>query len=143
MSVHHTIRLGLLLAPLLLFALFSTLPVYSERLSVALHGHPFARVVPKETLNILEFVATDNLRSRAIVFSHGRAIGWIYQPMTGLPRFISFSGGPTFDVDDFDPWFDIRLAVAWFWRWYLLPIQAVVLLLWLRNRERRVACPST
>jgi len=58
--------------------------------------------------------------------------------MMGLPRFISFSGKPSFEVGDFDLWFDICLVVAWFWRWYLLPIQAVVLLLWLRNREKRL-----
>jgi hypothetical protein len=124
----------------LLFALLFTLPYCSQRLSLALHGHPFANIVAKERLNAFEFVATDNLRSRAIVFSHGKAIGWIYQPMMGLARFVSFSGTPNFDVNGFDTWFDFCLPVAWFWRWYFLPIQAIVLLLWLRSRRKGIVC---
>jgi hypothetical protein len=101
MSVRRTSRFVLLSTPLLLFALLFTLPLYSERLSLTFHGHPFARIVPKETLNVFEFVAMDHLRARAIVFSHGKAIGWIYQPMSGLPRFIHFSNTPNFDIGDY------------------------------------------
>ena len=140
MSIRRTVRLVPLSAPLLLFALLLTLPYYSERLSLTLHGHPFARIVSKEKLNVFEFVATDNMRSKAIVFSHGKAIGWIYQPMMGLARFVSFSDSPKFELSGFDAWFDLRLPVAWSWRWFLLPLQAVVLLAWLRSREKRVVC---
>ena len=137
MSVRRTFRFVLLSTPLLVFALLFTLPLFAERLSLAFHGHPFARIVPKEGLNVFEFVTVDNLRARAIVFSHGKAIGWIYEPMTGLPRFIHFSNIPNFDIGGFDPWFDICFLLTWFLRWYLLPVQAVVLLLWLRSRGKR------
>jgi hypothetical protein len=140
MSIRRTVGLVSLLVPLVLFALLFTLPYYSQRLSVALHGHPFARIVAKERLNVFEFVATDSLRSKAIVFSHGSAIGWIYQPMMGLARFVSFSGTPDFDVKGFDTCFDLWLPVAWYWRWCFLPLQAIVLLLWLRGRSKRIGC---
>jgi len=104
-----------------------------------MHGRPFARVVPKEKLDVLQFVSTDNLRSRAIVFSRKTAVGWIYQPMSGFARFVPFSGTSNFDdVGNFDPWFDYCLPVAWHWRWWLLLAQAFVLLLWFRFKKRTV-----
>ena len=140
MSIRRTIRFAVLFTPMVLLALVSALPHYSERLSVTFHGYPFARIVQKERLNVFEFVARDNMRSKAVVFWHGKPIGWIYQPMMGLPRFVSFSGPPNVEMGGLDVWFDLRLPVAWLWRWYLVPIQAVVLLVWLRRRAKHLVC---
>lgn len=138
MSIRRTIGFASVMAPLVLFAFLFTLPFYSQRLSLALHGQSFARIVAKERLNVFELVPTDNVRSKAIVFSHGSAIGWIYQPLSGLARFVAFSGTPNFEVNGFDTWFDLWFPLAWFWRWYLLPLQAVAFLLWFRGRKQRV-----
>src|SRR5438477_13081915 len=121
MSPRHTIRFVSLFVPLILFVLLLIAPYYSGRWSLILHGRPFARVVPKEKLNVFQFVSTDNLRSRAIVFSNGTAIGWIYQPMFGFARFVPFSSRPSFqDVGDSHPQFEDFLLIAWSFRWWLL-----------------------
>jgi hypothetical protein len=138
-KLRRATRFLLLFAPLLLFILILTSAYYSARLSLILHGLPFARVVPKENLDVFQFVSTDNMRSRAIVFSGGRAVGWIYQPMAGFARFVAFSRKSSFEeIGDFDPWFDYCLLLGWSWRWWLLEGQIVVLLLWFGLRKKRV-----
>jgi hypothetical protein len=125
MSLRRTIRLVPLFAPLMLFVLLLIAPYCSGRWSLMLHGRPFARVVLKEKLDVFQFVSTDNLRSRAIVFSDGTAVGWICQPMCGFAHFVPFSGRPSFqDVGDFHPGFEDFLLVAWSFRWWLLGAQA-------------------
>jgi hypothetical protein len=140
MSFRRTFRFVALLAPLVLFVLVLTSPYYSARLSLVLHGRPFARVVPKERLDIFTFVSTDSLACRAIVFSKEKAVGRICLPSTGgFASFVPFSDKP--DLEDsaaFDPWFDLPLLIAWSLRWWLLPTQVILLLLWLRMRQRRV-----
>jgi hypothetical protein len=129
-----------LFAPLLIFILVTTSPYYSARLSLILHGHPFAHVVPKEQLNIFQFVKIDNFACRAIVFSDGKAVGWICQSsLGGFPSFVPFSGQPSLeDAQDFNIRFNVPLGMAWMLRWWLFPAQLIVLLFWLRTRERRV-----
>jgi len=138
MSLRRAIRFVPLFLPLMLFILLLSSPNYSVRLSLIMHGRPFARVVPKEKLNVFQFVSTDSLRSRAIVFSDKIAVGWIYQPTGGFAFFVPFSAKPTFEHGDFAPWFDYCLLFAWFWRWWLLAAQVVLLLLWFGFRKRRV-----
>ena len=128
MSLRRTIRFVPLFAPLMLFILLLIAPSYSGRWSLILHGRPFARVVPKEKLDVFQFVSADNLRSRAIVFSDGTAIGWIYQPTLGFARFVPFSDRPSFqDVGDFHPQFEDYLLIAWSFRWWLLTAQVLLL----------------
>jgi hypothetical protein len=142
MSLKGKFRVIALFAPLLLFVLVLTLPYSSTRLSLIVHGHPFARVVPKEKLNIFDFVSTDNSACRAIVFSKEKAIGWICLPLTGgFAQFVPFSGRPDLGMDEaFNDWFQFQalMIIPWIFRWWLLPIQAVILLLWLRSREKRL-----
>jgi hypothetical protein len=139
MSLRPTFRFVALLAPLLLFALVLTSPYYSTRLSLILHGRPFARVVPRERLDIFKFVSMDSFACRAIVFSNEKAVGWICLPSTGgFPSFVPFSDRPNLEnAATFDPWFDLPLLIAWSVRWWLLPVQVVLLLLWLLTRQRR------
>ena len=138
MSLRRTIRFVPLFAPFMLFVLLLIAPHCSGRWSLILHGRPFARVVPKEKLDVFRFVSTDNLRSRAIVFSDGTAVGWIYQPMFGFARFVPFSGKPSFqDVGD-SPGFEDFLLVAWSFRWWLLAAQALLLFFWFRLRKKTV-----
>jgi hypothetical protein len=141
MSLKTRFRFLALFAPSLLFVLALTAPYSSTRLSLVLQGHPFARVVPKEKLNIFEFVSTDSFACRAIVFSRQKAIGWIDLPSTGgFARFIPFSGKPDLGVDGaFSSCFEVLLTMLWVFRWWLLPVQAIILLLWLRSRRRSPA----
>lgn len=140
MSLQSKFRFVALLAPLLLFVLVLTSPYYSARLSLVLHGRPFARVVPKEKLDIFQFVSTDSFACRAIVFSQKKAVGWICLPSNGgFAGFVPFSDKPDLAIGgDLDPWFYFPLIITWSLRWWLLPIQVVILLLWLRMREKRV-----
>ena len=144
MSLRRTFRFAALFAPLLLFALVLTSPHYSARLSLILHGRPFARVVPKERLDVFKFVTMDSFACRGIVFSEERAVGWICLPSTGgFASFVPFSQKPNFEGGlVFDPWFDVPLTISWALRWWLLPAQAIILLLWLRQREKRVQYSS-
>ena len=138
MRVKRHRRLVAILLPTLLLVFLLTSPHSSTRLSLILQGHPFARVLPKQQLNIFDFVETDNFACRAIVFSGNKPIGWICLPSTGgFPGFVPFSERPNFS-DDVGPWylwFDSLLIVAWTFRWWLLTIQAVFLLWWLGTRE--------
>ena len=139
MSLRRTFRSVALFAPLLLFALVLASPYFSARLSLILHGRPFARVVPKDRLDVFKFVSTDSFACRAIVFSNEKAVGWICLPSTGgFASFVPFSDKTNFENGvTFDPGFDLPLTISWAFRWWLLPAQAVVLLLWLRTRQRR------
>lgn len=138
MSLRRTLQFAALFAPLLLFGLALTSPYYSARLSLILHGRPFAHVVPKARLNIFKFVPMDNSACRAIVFSNDKAVGWIFQSSTGgFPWFVPFSNTPNLEGGvGFNSWFDLPLTIGWTFRWWLLPVQTVFLLLWLRQREK-------
>lgn len=127
-----------LLTSLLFLAAVLALPCCSVRLSLILHGHPCATVVPKENLDIFKFVRTDSLACQAIAFSHGHAIGWIMLPSTGgFASFIPFIEKPSLEegLTAF-PSFQFPLMVAWAYRWWLLLIQGVFFALWLRTRRR-------
>jgi len=139
MSSRRAIRLALLFLPLLVFGLAWGIPYYSARLSLMLHGLPFAHVVPKENLDVFQFVKTDSMASRGIVFSGGKAVGWICEPWGSFASYVAFSDQPSFeDIEPYDFWFNVPLLIAWSLRWWLLLIQAVILLWWLRSREKRV-----
>jgi hypothetical protein len=84
-------------------------------------GHPFARIVPKERLDIFQHVPTDNFRCAGIVFSDTQDIGWVYQPMADLARFVPFSGTPSLVVGgSIDPLFDVILLLLYVFRWWWL-----------------------
>jgi hypothetical protein len=135
MSFQRTIRIVLIFAPLLLFPLVLALPHYSARLSLILNGHPFARVVPKEKLDVSQYVQFDDFGFKSVVFSSGKAVGLIDQPFLNLAHFESFPIQENSVDVGFPMWFYALLCIAWFLRWWLLPIQAILLLLWLRQRE--------
>jgi hypothetical protein len=137
MSLRSPIRRIFLFLPLLALVFISALPRSSARLSLLLHGMPFAHVTKDDVFN---YVKMDNMRNAGIVVSEGQAVGWIYQPMFGFARFIRFTGTPALEVsiDDWDLWTEAILPRLWLSRWWLLPIQAVVLLLWLRQREKKL-----
>jgi hypothetical protein len=141
MTIRGLFRFVALLAPLLIFALVLLSPYYSARLSLILHGEPFARVVPKEDLDIFKFVSTDNFACRAIVFSGEKAVGWICLPSTGgFASFVPFSDHPSFKDDDrWLIWFNVPLMIAWALRWWLLGAQGVALLFWIRHVQKREA----
>src|SRR6266853_5894481 len=131
MSFRRIFRFATLLGPLLFFVLALTSPYYSARLSLILHGRPFAHVVSKESLDIFKFVSTDSFACRAIVFSNEKAVGWICLLSTGgFASFVPFSDKR--NLEGGDPWFDVPLLIAWSLCWWLLPAQVVLLLLWLR-----------
>lgn len=137
MRIRRSLWLVFLFVPLLMWLLVVTSPYYSERLSLALHGQPFARVVPKEKLDSFQFVQIDNLRCRAIVFSREKAVGWILQPMFGFARFVPFSATPNFpDIEFPDALSDLVLPVSWSCRLWLLEAQAVFLLWFLVKRRK-------
>jgi hypothetical protein len=74
MSLPRTIRIALIFAPLLVFPLLISLPHCSARLSLLLKGLPFAHVVPKEKLDIFNYVQTDSFANQGVFFSGGKAV---------------------------------------------------------------------
>jgi hypothetical protein len=98
MSVRDFTKIAGLLVPGCLFIAVCALPYYSDRLSLIEEGLPLAHIVAKEKLNIFDYVDTDFMRAQAIVFSHGKPVGWIYAPMFGLPRYVPFLKPRDFDV---------------------------------------------
>ena len=136
MSLPRTIRIALLFAPLLAFPLVFALPYCSARLSLLLHGFPFARAVPKENLDIFRYVQTDGFHIQAVVFSRGKAVGLIVQPL-GSPAYFEPLSEANSGEWRFPLGFLAFVVTARFWGWLLLPAQAIVLLLWVRQRERR------
>jgi len=139
MSLPRSIRIALLLAPLLAFPLVLALPYCSARLSLVLHGLPFARAVPKENLDIFHYVQMDGFHIQAVVFSRGKAVGLIVQPL-GSPAYFEPLSEANSGEWRFPEGFLAFVVTARFWGWLLLPAQAIVLLLWLRRREKRVRC---
>jgi len=132
----------LLCLPLLAFAFVCALPVTSVRLSLISQGHPFAHIVPKSRLNIFDYVPIDNFRNAGIVFADGsdkKAIGWVYQPMSGFARFVPFSTTPpTLSLsDDFDFIFDYVFFLLWVGKWLWLPGSYALILLALSFMRRR------
>jgi hypothetical protein len=66
-------------------------------------------------------------------------VGWICQPSGSFASYEPFSAQPSFDdAGAFDFRFNALLLIAWAVRWWLLLIQFVILLLWLRSAEKRV-----
>ena len=114
------------------------LPNYSARVSLLLHGLPFARVIPKEKVDISRYVQLDGFDKKAVVFSRGKAVGLIVQPLGSPPYFESFRQA------DSAPWnlpsaFIALVVTSRFWGWLLLPAQAIVVLLWRRSRDGQAA----
>ncbi len=129
MPTRRIVRLVALFAPLLVFAVVSALPDYWVRLSLLCHGHPFARVVPKENLDIFKFVSTDNLACRALVFSDHQPLGWVLLPTTGgFPEYVPFSANPNLKdgaLPTLPVCVYIPLTIAWILRWWLLALAIV------------------
>jgi hypothetical protein len=134
--IRRIFRAFLLITPLLLFLLVHTSALYSVQLSLIARGYPTARIVPKDRLDVFKYVSTDNFRSRAIVFADDRAVGWIYQPVSGFARFEPFRGNPSFTLlPGFEPLYDVWLPLAWSFKWWLLAVQGAVLLYFARKTK--------
>ena len=103
-----------------------------------LHGHPFARVVAKEKLDIFQFVQTDSMSYKAVVFSGGKPVGMIDQPIGAIACFEPFPSQTNFWDYGFPTLFNALSIMAWSLRWFLLPVQAVILLFVATPREKRV-----
>jgi hypothetical protein len=139
MASRRTIKRALLFIPLLAFVLADCIPYYSARLSLMLHGLPFARVVPKENRDPFQWVKTDSFASKGIVFSGRQAVGWICQPAGSFASYVPFSAQPSLTrLGNSTFRFNVPLLIAWSARWWLVPVQAITLLLWLRSREKAV-----
>ena len=137
MALPRTIRTILIFVPLLLFLLVLSLPYSSARLSLLAKGFPFAHVVAKDSLNIFQYVHTDGFANRAVVFSNGKAVGLIVEPLGAFAYFEPFAlHANSGDTAIHDSWLNSLLLVTWSLRWFLLPIQAILVLLWLRRRNR-------
>ena len=138
MSTLRTTRFALLFMPLMLLLLALVLPHYSARVSLLLHGLPFARVVPKEKVDIFRYVQMDGFDKQAVVFSRGKAVGLIVQPLGSPAYFESLSEA---NSAQWSPPFTFLMLVvtARFWGWLVLPAQAIILLVWLRNRGKQAA----
>ena len=132
MSFRNQMRTAIIFAPLALFVLAVGAPIYSARMSLSLHGHPFARIVPKDQIDVFHYVDMDSFECSAIVLSGDVAVGWIDSPeMSGFPRFVPFSGRRSFDDQAFDAgFFEWALPTAWFFRWWLLAAQAILFIAW-------------
>jgi hypothetical protein len=102
-----------------------------------LRGYPFARVVPKETLDVSHYVQFDDFGFRSVVFSGDKAVGIIDQPTFDLAHFESFPIQEKAVDVGFPMWLYGLFCIGWFLRWWLLPVQLIVLLLWLRQREKK------
>jgi hypothetical protein len=125
-------------APLVAFGLLCALPYYCVRLSLIRDGHPFARIVPKERLDIFQYVPTDNFRCAGIVFSDSQAIGWVYHPMADFARFAPFSATPTLAVGgSIDPLFDVILLLLFAFRWWWLIAVYVLFGFWVLATRRK------
>ena len=127
--------MALLFAPLLAFPLVFSLPYCSARLSLLLHGLPFARAVPKKNLDIFRYVQTDGFHIQAVVFSRDKAVGVVVQPL-GSPAYFEPISEANSGEWRFPSGFLAFVVTARLWGWLLLPAQAIVLLLWVRQRER-------
>lgn len=125
--------------PTILFLFALTIPQSSARLSLILHGYPFARVVSKDQLDIFKYVEIDSFAYRGVVFSGDKPVGLISHPKGTVASFEPFGrefGSP----EDMDAhlWFELPLVLLWSVKWWLLAVQAIVVLYWLRAKERRL-----
>lgn len=124
--------------PLILSILAFALVHCSARTSLAVHGHPFARIVPKEDLDIFQFLRMDSFACQGIAFEGKRPVGWICRPTGSFPYFVPFSSEPfpQTDEDDFVSCFRflVVVVIAYLFRWPLLAVQLVFILWWLRPR---------
>ena len=67
---------------------------FMVRIGLAAHGTPFAQIIPKQHfgLRVFDYVDHDSLRAEALVFSHNRAIGWVYHGIDNTRGFVPFTG---------------------------------------------------
>ena len=91
----------------------------------------------KENLDIFKFVQTDSFSYKAVVFSGGKAVGMIDQPTFDLAHFESFPIQENSVDLGFPKWLYGLLLISWYFRWWLLPAQLIILLLWLLQREKK------
>ena len=99
-----------------------------------LRGYPFARVVPKEKLDVSQYVQFDDFGFKSVVFSGGKAVGLIDQPNFDLAHFKSFPIQEDSVDEGFPTWLYSLILITWYFRWWLLPTQIIFLVLWCFNR---------
>jgi len=86
--------------------------------------------MPKEKLDIFNYVQTDSFAYQSVVFSNGKAVGIIEQPSGSCAYFEPISQQPKSIDDSLPPSkFIAVVVIAWYLRWFLLPLQASLLLL--------------
>jgi hypothetical protein len=88
--------------------------VFPLRTSLILNGRPFAKVVPKSEVNIFQYTETDSLRAYAIVFSWGKAVGYVEQPLGfPVPYYVPLGEPPSVCRDNDEGFFYIALYGGW------------------------------
>ena|SRR5437667_108463 len=92
MSLRLTFRFVPLFLPVIGFLLTAASPHCAGRLSLLLHGLPFAHVTKDD---VLKHVHTDSMRNAGIVISDGRAVGWIYRLCSDLRGSFDSPAHPT------------------------------------------------
>lgn len=125
-----SVRQAVFFMPLFLFLVGISVPYSSVRLSLIWHGHPFARVVPKNAVNIFPYVDRDSFACSALVFEGSSSIGWIDSPTNGgIAWYVPWSSTRFLDDYGSPRVLETCFEVLWMERWFLLLVQAVVFLL--------------
>lgn len=125
--------------PPVIFALVSILPIASPRLSLILHGKPFANIDYRSESNDLPNSRITGWTSRmATVTSKGTPIGYIFHPSgSSFPHFMAFSDNTEERLHlDIDIWFDFVFPLVWSGRWGILGAQFFVILIWAKWLKR-------
>jgi hypothetical protein len=87
-------------------------------------------------------VQTDNFSYKAVVFSGDKAVGMIDQPTGAFACYEPFPRQPGSLDYGFSMLLNALLCIVWSLRWFLLPVQAVFLLLWIRQIQKKPAFES-
>jgi hypothetical protein len=133
-------RVILLFIPLWAYLLAGEIPDYSGRISMAVQGYPFASVVPRRFVDFSKYsqLSENSWIGDEIVFSGGKPVGWIDEPMGQFPEFMplsTFSGRESgviyvSGIISVDVVIGMLLILAWNLSNYFLVAQAALLLLW-------------
>ena len=126
--------------PPAIFALVSILPIASARLSLILHGKPFAKIEYKNESSDLPNSRMTGWTSRmATVYSKETPIGYIFRPSdSSFPHFKAFSDNTEEGLHlDIDIWFDFVFPLVWNGRWGIFGAQILVIVIWATWLKRR------
>src|SRR5579862_6301935 len=85
---------------LLVIVLWLICDHYSVRLALVTHGYPFADIVPKAKIgiHIFDYFDSDLMQASALVFTHGRLVGWVYSAdIWGAVDYVPYDGTRQFN----------------------------------------------